>query len=1530
MRGLARNGDRRPRPARGGVGVLLLVVGLGLAPPAPGRAEEAPRDAAAYDALLPFGVRGLGGEDPPERREAVRAGLAWLAAHQSPSGAWEASGYGRWCNGKEQGDTADGVGDPLYDVGVSGLALLAFLAAGHAGEPHTAHADVVERGLSWLRSQQDAEGCVGKRHAMHYIYNHAYGAAALTEAFGMTGDPRWHEAAQRALRFTASARNPAMAWRYGVRPGDNDTSATAAVMNAVRAARIINDTAVAAGLPAPLELDPDLPKGVLEWVDRMTDPEYGRTGYISRGGQAARPQEMVNRFPGENSEATTAMALLIRMTLGQDPRTTPIMQKGIRLLGALAPRWAPEAGHMDLYYWQYGSEVMRQVGGPAWDAWREALDQALIPHQRTDTTPCQARGSWDPIGPWGGKDGGRVFSTAVAVQSLSAARAHEPRFTPPAGSSGTFRERSLADALRDKELDVHTRGRAMRAVALRGRGEALPALRDALHADEPELRAHAARAIGELRGEATLALPSLVAVLGDPYEIVRIAALRALATLGPAAASASPHLSGLLADPQPAVRRDAARAALALGATEAVGPLVTLLADTDAGVRVAAAHALAALQGRTDAGTRVLVDALGTGHEEAGLEAVEGLEVLGADLPAEGKAKLLAALEVGTPALRLRAAEALLAVSGPDALRTPAGRPSPGARATLDRALAEGDGPTTRRALALLGAMGPAAQPWLSRLADLATMDPSAALRTRAVTTLGELGETARGAAAALKLAAQDASPSVREAAVQAIARVRPGPGSEIDGLVGALAKTPVATRAARALLALGGDAVPALVKAMEQEDEPLADAAMWVLVRIGDAAVSPLVRALESPSPPLRSRAATILGRVDVPAHRLSEAGEGLTRLLVQAPARGVADVRGTLLRIGRPAVPSLVAAFAAGDASARTRVLDALARILPPAPDVLPVFLVGLGHADQDVRRSAAQGLARYGPQARGAVAALGVAARDSDASVRRAAIEALGNVGRAADTTLPVVVAALRDGDEAVAAAARAALTCLDRVTLPMEALGSLDGILADLGSADVGARRAASASLVLIGPEAAPAVDRLAAAMADIDPAVRSWAAQALARQGESGAAQLAQVLQQGSSVAREAAVEALGRMGEEAASEAPPVLDALALSRLRPAAVRTLGRMGKPAVAKLGRALQDERAAVREGAALALARIGPDASAARSALIKLAKEEREKSVRQAALDALAAQGRNGISALKSLLKPPAAVGVRRAAAETLGALGVEAESALSTLKSAERREKDARVKEALGAAIVRIQNGEGSTYAAPANTLACDRGWHYLDESLPAGVEARVDALLRFDASGASLEDRAQRAFDLVPAQGNVQYVVEPSSGLIGLDLEDDAMLVTGEVVRNLISRGAITVEILLRSSDPDATLAVVGARGESAATNVPWSLRVVRGKLEALHEVGEGRDIVAALDVPLVDELRLLTLTRDGLGLLYRLYVNGQPASMARVEEGPAFAEGEKYFYLGPLKGVVLGVRVTGATFTPSQVRDAYDRLRRE
>lgn len=159
----------------------------------------------------------------------------------------------------------------------------------------------------------------------------------------------------------------------------------------------------------------------------MTDPDYGRVGYIQRGGAPARPQALIDKFPGDKSESMTGLGITLRVELGEEPRKSRIITRGLSLLERLPPVWNPNDGSIDMYHWYWGALATWQAGRKSWKAWAEALDTAVVSNQRKDTTYCIYRGSWDPIGPWG-TAGGRIYSTALLALTLETPTRYARRF----------------------------------------------------------------------------------------------------------------------------------------------------------------------------------------------------------------------------------------------------------------------------------------------------------------------------------------------------------------------------------------------------------------------------------------------------------------------------------------------------------------------------------------------------------------------------------------------------------------------------------------------------------------------------------------------------------------------------------------------------------------------------------------------------------------------------------------------------------------------------------------------------------------------------------------------------------------------------------------------------------------------------------------------------------------------------------------------------------------------------------------------
>ncbi|MEM7305721.1 MAG: hypothetical protein AAF682_03575 [Planctomycetota bacterium] len=339
----------------------------------------APRFAARRD------LRKLGGKGTAE---AVQRGLGWLSAHQSPDGAWRDEQFA----------------DTLHEVGLTGLALLAFLADGHTptrGE----HRETVARGLAWLVGRQHPErGFEGPKRLYNFIYDHTIATVAVAEASAVCDSPRLRASLRDAVRLVERARNPYGGWRYNVPPvGDNDTSVTAWALQALVAAR-----------DAGARVDREAFVGGLNWIGEVTDPSNGRVGYDSFGSPSSRLPDN-SHFPREKGEAMTAAGLFCRLTLGQTPETDPIVTRHAELLLRQLPRWDKDELSCDMYYWYFGTLAMHQMGDDFWEAWNERMRPLALSKQRDEGKEA---GSWDPVGPWGSAVGGRVYSTALMTLIL--------------------------------------------------------------------------------------------------------------------------------------------------------------------------------------------------------------------------------------------------------------------------------------------------------------------------------------------------------------------------------------------------------------------------------------------------------------------------------------------------------------------------------------------------------------------------------------------------------------------------------------------------------------------------------------------------------------------------------------------------------------------------------------------------------------------------------------------------------------------------------------------------------------------------------------------------------------------------------------------------------------------------------------------------------------------------------------------------------------------------------------------------------
>ncbi len=319
-----------------------------------------------------------------ETEKAVHAALGFLAQCQESDGHFDASRHEAGREMRIAGRDRQSAGGKS-DSGMTGLALLTFLASGHT-HLHGDYSANVRRGLEYLMHQQRADGGLGGNGIVYeYMYCHAMAAFALGEAYGMTGDERLEPVVRKAVGFTLAMQNRQTGgWRYTT--GDpGDTSQLGWQLMALKSAEL-------AGIPIPSESR----QGMLRFLTSVSSGNQGGLAAY-RTGETPTP-------------TMTAEALVCRQFLGA-PSDTPAVKEAADYLLRQMPG---EGKDNNIYYWYYGTLAMHQLQGASWQRWNTSLQKALLATQNTSGPNA---GSWDPDGLWG-TYGGRLYNTTLSTLCL--------------------------------------------------------------------------------------------------------------------------------------------------------------------------------------------------------------------------------------------------------------------------------------------------------------------------------------------------------------------------------------------------------------------------------------------------------------------------------------------------------------------------------------------------------------------------------------------------------------------------------------------------------------------------------------------------------------------------------------------------------------------------------------------------------------------------------------------------------------------------------------------------------------------------------------------------------------------------------------------------------------------------------------------------------------------------------------------------------------------------------------------------------
>ena len=238
-------------------------------------------------------------------------------------------------------------------------------------------------GLRYLLSEQlpssgDLSGReqVGREPTVRFarMYSHGMASLALTEAYGMTGDPALLTAVQDACKYTLSKMNKRTGgWRYEYSeedPGDLSQFGWQAML--LKSAS--NHRAISLG--------PDSNILMQRFLDSVSTGRYG-------GLAVYRPRPALTPLPEQATPAMTAEGMASKLLLGF-PLSPQAADEGQRLMLANLPTTSQE----NLYYWYYATIAMYQIRGEAnplgaavlsrnataenaWNQWNDSLKQQL-------------------------------------------------------------------------------------------------------------------------------------------------------------------------------------------------------------------------------------------------------------------------------------------------------------------------------------------------------------------------------------------------------------------------------------------------------------------------------------------------------------------------------------------------------------------------------------------------------------------------------------------------------------------------------------------------------------------------------------------------------------------------------------------------------------------------------------------------------------------------------------------------------------------------------------------------------------------------------------------------------------------------------------------------------------------------------------------------------------------------------------------------------------------------------------------------
>jgi hypothetical protein len=341
--------------------------------PAPG--AGAPAQSTAGPTAAKAGPATRGAQDKvvvdAKTDEAIKGAVRYLAAQQTPTGAWIST----------KGE---------HPIAITGYAIMAFLASGNLPNEGE-YGKNVTAGMDFLLSCVRDDGYISSESAKigrkaSNMYDHGIGTIALAELYGTAPAPRLRQKLTSAVNLIVQCQHAAGGWRYNPRPTEGDISVSVLQVVALRAAKN-------SGIEVPQKT---IDKGV-EFIKACYDKKQG--GFSYQPNQGSGP-------------ARTAAGIYSLQVCGlyDDPMVASgaayLLKQGLK-----------GNGEWFTYGSFYAAPAFYMIGGKQWETWYGDMNKLLLEKATTQ------KGD-KPVVYWEGIDGnargiGPVYCTAVYTTILA-------------------------------------------------------------------------------------------------------------------------------------------------------------------------------------------------------------------------------------------------------------------------------------------------------------------------------------------------------------------------------------------------------------------------------------------------------------------------------------------------------------------------------------------------------------------------------------------------------------------------------------------------------------------------------------------------------------------------------------------------------------------------------------------------------------------------------------------------------------------------------------------------------------------------------------------------------------------------------------------------------------------------------------------------------------------------------------------------------------------------------------------------------